>query len=430
MNTIPYVGHHVEKPSDAAPDYAMLAKRFGTPLWIYDAAVIRRQIARLGRFDVVRYAQKACSNIHILSLMRQAGLAVDAVSRGELHRAIAAGYGTCGHPDSEPEDIVYTADLIDRATLSEAVRHGVPVNAGSLDMLERIGRQAPGHRVWLRINPGFGHGHSNKTNTGGEHSKHGIWQSDVPHAIDIVRRHGLDLVGIHMHIGSGVDYNHLGRVCGAMVDTVKNLGHDIRAISAGGGLSVPYRSGDTDIDTDHYFELWDAARRRIERHLGHAVRLEIEPGRFLTAQSGTLLCEVHAIKETPAHQFALVDAGFSDLLRPAMYGGYHEVSLSGADGKSLYHRPVTPVTIAGPLCEAGDVFTVDANGVVGDRMLPRPQVGDLLLFHDVGAYGAAMSSNYNSRPLAAEVMIDGEEVRLIRRRQTMEELLVLELDLE
>jgi diaminopimelate decarboxylase len=419
--------HHSEHCSGPVPDYAILAKRFGTPLWIYDAAVIRRQIARLSRFDVVRYAQKACSNIHILSLMREAGLAVDAVSCGELQRAFAAGYGSSNRPDSDPEDIVYTADLIDHATLAEAVHHRVPVNAGSLDMLERVGRHAPGHRVWLRINPGFGHGHSNKTNTGGEHSKHGIWQSDVPRAIEIVRRHGLDLVGLHMHIGSGVDYSHLATVCGAMVESVRHLGHDIRAISAGGGLSVPYRTGEAEIDTDHYFELWDAARRQVEHQLGHAVRLEIEPGRFLTAQAGKLLCEVHAVKETPAHRFALVDAGFSDLIRPAMYGGYHEVSLIGPEGESLDHRPATPVTIAGPLCEAGDVFTVDANGVVGDRMLPRPQVGDLLIFHDVGAYGAAMSSNYNSRPLAAEVMIDGEDARLIRRRQTMNELLALEL---
>jgi diaminopimelate decarboxylase len=414
----------------AAPDHAMLASRFGTPLWIYDAAVIRRQIARLSRFDVVRYAQKACSNVHILALMRQAGLAVDAVSCGELHRAFAAGYGRADRPDNDFEDLVYTADLIDPATLAEAVRRGVPINAGSLDMLERVGRHAPGHCVWLRINPGFGHGHSNKTNTGGEHSKHGIWQSDVPRAIDIVRRYGLDLAGIHMHIGSGVDYGHLASVCSAMVDTVGRLDHDIRAISAGGGLSVPYRGGEADIDTDHYFELWDAARRQVERRLGHAVRLEIEPGRFLTAQAGKLLCEVHAVKDTPAHRFALVDAGFNDLLRPAMYGGYHEVSLSGPDGGSLEHRPAIPVAIAGPLCEAGDVFTVDANGIVGDRMLPGPQIGDLLLFHDVGAYGAAMSSNYNSRPLAAEVLVDGDDVRLIRRRQTMNELLALELELD
>ena len=195
---------------------------------------------------------------------------------------------------------MFTADLIDHATMAAVIRHGIPVNAGSLDMLERVGQQAPGHRVWLRINPGFGHGHSNKTNTGGPQSKHGIWIDDVAQAIAIVRRHGLKLMGIHMHIGSGVDYGHLSSVCDAMVDVVRNLGHDIEAISAGGGLSIPYKDGEARIDCDHYFEQWDAARKRIEQHLGHPVRLEIEPGRFLVAESGALIAEVHAINRRRA----------------------------------------------------------------------------------------------------------------------------------
>jgi diaminopimelate decarboxylase len=410
--------------SDTRLLHASLARQHGTPLWIYDADIILRQIERLRRFDVVRFAQKACSNLHILALMRQAGLAVDAVSHGELERAFAAGF----QPEGEPEGVMYTADLVDHATLASIIRHGVTVNAGSLDMLERIGQHAPGHRVWLRVNPGFGHGHSNKTNTGGEHSKHGIWFTEMPRALEIVRRHGLDLTGLHMHIGSGADFAHLARVCGAMVETVKCLGHDIRAISAGGGLPVPYRAEDREIDTDHYFELWNHARNEIGQHLGHAVRLEIEPGRFLTAQSGTLLCEVHAVKETPAHRFVLANAGFNDLMRPAMYGGHHDISLIPMDGTAPESRPVVQAAIAGPLCEAGDVFTVDARSTVCGRTLPEPRPGDLLRFHDAGAYGAAMSSNYNSRPLAAEVLLEKGQARLIRRRQTMDELLALERD--
>ena len=157
--------------------------------------------------------------------MRAEGAVVDAVSLGEIERSLAAGF----RPEGEPAGIVFTADLIDHATMAAVIRHGIPVNAGSLDMLERVGQQAPGHRVWLRINPGFGHGHSNKTNTGGPQSKHGIWIDDVAQAIAIVRRHGLKLMGIHMHIGSGVDYGHLSSVCDAMVDVVRNLGHDIEA---------------------------------------------------------------------------------------------------------------------------------------------------------------------------------------------------------
>ena len=146
------------------------ARRYG----FYDAAVIRERIAQLRRLTRSRYAQKACSNLHILRLMRE-GAVVDAVSLGEIERSLAAGF----QPQGEPEGIVFTADLIDHATLATVLKHGITVNAGSLDMLARVGQASPGHRVWLRINPGFGHGHSRKTNTGGENSKHGIWIGDL-----------------------------------------------------------------------------------------------------------------------------------------------------------------------------------------------------------------------------------------------------------
>nr|WP_242665931.1 diaminopimelate decarboxylase [Paraburkholderia ginsengiterrae] len=401
---------------------ADLARQHGTPLWVYDAGTIRARLAELRSFDVIRFAQKACSNLHILKLMREEGAMVDAVSLGEIRRSLAAGFA----PDGDPEGVVFTADLIDHATLATVIEHRITVNAGSLDMLERIGRHAPaGHRVWLRINPGFGHGHSNKTNTGGEHSKHGIWLDDVPRAVEIVRRYGLKLVGLHMHIGSGVDYAHLSRVCDAMVETVKALGHDIEAISAGGGLSVPYREGEPRIDVAHYFRLWDAARRQIEAHVGHRVRLEIEPGRFLVAQAGVLVAEVHALNRRPARQFALVDAGFNDLVRPSFYGSHHEMTVLKADGLPS-EAPLDSFAVAGPLCEAGDVFTQAEGGVVLNRAMPTPEVGDFVVFHDAGAYGASMSSNYNSRPLAPEVLLEKGKPRLIRRRQTIDELLALE----
>nr|MBP8224988.1 diaminopimelate decarboxylase [Acidovorax sp.] len=227
-----------------------LADQFGTPLWVYDAATIRQRIAQLSNFETIRFAQKACSNIHILALMRAQGVMVDAVSRGEILRALAAGYQAGQQGDGRSE-IVFTADLFDAATLACVVEHGVPVNAGSIDMLHQLGAASPGHAVWLRINPGFGHGHSNKTNTGGEHSKHGIWHTDLPAALTAIRQRGLKLVGLHMHIGSGVDYRHLEQVCGAMVELVRTThaaGHDLHAISAGGGLSIPYRDGEPVID--------------------------------------------------------------------------------------------------------------------------------------------------------------------------------------
>jgi diaminopimelate decarboxylase len=363
-----------------------LADEFGTPLWVYDARVIRARIAQLKAFDTV-----------------------------------AGG---------EPSDIVFTADVMDAATLATVVEHQVPVNAGSIDMLHQLGAASPGHHVWLRINPGFGHGHSNKTNTGGEHSKHGIWHTDLNAALDAIAQHGLHLAGLHMHIGSGVDYSHLQEVCGAMVALVKRAkehGHDLQAISAGGGLSIPYREGDATIDTAHYFGLWNEARKQAEAIIGHPLGLENEPGRFLVAESGVLLGTVRATKGAGSNHFVLVDTGFNELMRPSMYGSYHGMHIQR---RSVGVLPATrDSVVAGPLCESGDVFTQGDGGVVLPRALGDAQVGDLLVIHDTGAYGSSMSSNYNTRPLAAEVLVDGEQVRLIRRRQTVEELLALELGL-
>ncbi|MEF9963886.1 MAG: diaminopimelate decarboxylase [Comamonas sp.] len=404
-----------------------LADDFNTPLWVYDADTIRQRIAELQAFDTVRFAQKACSNIHVLQLMRAQGVKVDAVSRGEILRALAAGYqGGFG----EPSDIVFTADVMDEATLATVVEHKIPVNAGSIDMLHQLGQASPGHAVWLRINPGFGHGHSNKTNTGGEHSKHGIWHSDLTMALAVIAERGLQLVGLHMHIGSGVDYGHLQEVCGAMVQLVQRThaaGHRLQAISAGGGLSIPYKDGDATIDTQHYFGLWDAARKQAEALVGHHLALELEPGRYLVAESGVLLGTVRATKDAGSNHFVLVDTGFNELMRPSMYGSYHAMHVQRRGVGVLPAQG--DAVVAGPLCESGDVFTQGEAGVVLPRPLGDAQVGDLLVIHDTGAYGASMSSNYNSRPLAAEVLVEDGKARLIRRRQTVEELLALELGL-
>ena len=405
---------------------ATLAQTHSTPLWVYDAHTIESQVAALRQFDVIRFAQKANSNTHILRLMKRLGVVVDSVSLGEVERALAAGF-TPGMHNGHAE-IVFTADLLDRATLPRVAELGIPVNCGSIDMLDQLGAVSPGHPVWLRINPGFGHGHSNKTNTGGEHSKHGIWHTDLALALARVRTNGLALVGLHMHIGSGVDYSHLKEVCGAMVtlvQTVKAQGMDLQAISAGGGLSIPYQAGEQQIDTAHYFSLWDAARQQVAQLLGHSITLELEPGRYLVAESGVLVTEVRATKQMGNNAFLMVDAGFSDLARPSMYGSFHGMELIHADGTAATGA-LQDTVVGGPLCESGDVFTQGEGGVVLTRPLPQAQVGDLLVLHDTGAYGASMSSNYNTRPLIPEVLVEGGVARVIRRRQTVAELLALE----
>jgi len=405
---------------------AQIATEFHTPCWAYDASIIRQQIARLKQFDVIRFAQKASSNIHLLRLMREQGVMVDSVSLGEVERALAAGYAPTANADQTHAPIVFTADLLDRNALKRVVELNIPVNCGSPQMLEQLGQAHRGHPVWLRINPGFGHGHSRKTNTGGEQSKHGIWFEELPDALKIIDQYGLQLVGLHMHIGSGVDYDHLQSVCDAMITQVKTANRDLQAISIGGGLSIPYRGDEAVVDTDHYFQIWDKARKEIEAHLGHKISMEIEPGRFLVAQSGILISELRAQKQVGSNFFVLVDAGFNDLARPAMYGSFHRISAHAADGTPRT-TALKPTVVAGPLCESGDVFTQEDGGVVTTQDLPACEIGDLFVFHDTGAYGASMSSNYNSRPLIPEVLVDGDKITQIRRRQTIQELIALEL---
>jgi diaminopimelate decarboxylase len=405
---------------------AELAREYGTPLYAYDAEMIRRRCRDLAAWDTVRFAQKACSNLAVLDLIRRAGVLVDAVSTGEIHRALAAGYTAhadraadpTGLPPAHP--IVYTADIFDRESLDAVAKLGIHVNCGSSDMLEQLAERVPGASVTLRVNPGFGHGHSQKTNTGGEGSKHGIWHEEIP---DVLRRAewaGLSVTGLHMHIGSGTDLAHLAEVAGALERVALEIGRSLTTISAGGGLPVPYKPGEVHADLSGYFTLWDATRRKLEQTFGHRIRLEIEPGRYLTAESGFLVTEVRAIKKQGGRKYTLVDAGFNTLARPVLYGAYHPMSLCPADDAAA--QQLEDVAVGGPLCESGDIFTQTDGGFVATRALPRAQVGDYLVIEIAGAYGFVMASNYNSKPLPAEVLLDGGKARLVRKRQTPEDL--------
>jgi diaminopimelate decarboxylase len=394
-----------------------LADRFGTPTYVYDAATIVERIGDLKPFDAIRYAQKANSNLAILDLVRRHGVLVDAVSAGEIGRALAAGY----RPDGDPHPIVYTADIFDRESLDLVAEKGIHVNCGSPEMIDQYGERVPGGSITLRINPGFGHGHSQKTNTGGESSKHGIWHDQLDDCLSRAARHGLKITGLHMHIGSGTDLEHLSQVCGAMERIARGIAPTLEAISAGGGLPTPYRPADGRVDVDAYFRLWDSTRKRLESEAGRPIRLEIEPGRYLVAESGFLVAEVRAVKRMGGNTFYLVDAGFNNLARPILYGAYHPISIAPADGAT--DRPRRAVAVGGPLCESGDIFTQDEGGFVCTRELPEAGVGDLLILECAGAYGFAMGSNYNSKPLAAEVLVLDGAPHLVRRRQTFEDLI-------
>ncbi|MEM1248150.1 MAG: diaminopimelate decarboxylase [Acidobacteriota bacterium] len=391
-----------------------LARAWGTPLYVYDLEVVRRQVAALSAFDVVRYAQKANSNLTLLRELRLLGAQVDAVSAGELRRALLAGFPA--------QQVHYTADVFDEAALELLREVPAHANFGSMDMIEQFADIGLQRQVTLRVNPGFGHGHDRKVSTGGRASKHGIWFDQIPEAVERCRGGGLTVTGVHMHIGSGSDFDHLSRIRSSMEKAVLAAGPDVTTISTGGGLPVPYRPEEKPFDVDAYAGDWLATRDALSERLGRRVTLEVEPGRFLVAEAGLLLAEVRALKAQDDLEYVVVDAGFDCLIRPAMYGAYHHVSALGGSCEQ------TARVVAGPLCESADMFTQSKGGLVDPRPLGQVAVGDLVCVHGAGAYASSMASNYNSRLLAAEVLVDGSRELLIRKRQTFEQLIDNELE--
>ena len=339
---------------------AELASEFGTPTYVYDAARIEAQIARLGAFDTIRYAQKANSNLAILDLCRRHGVVVDAVSAGEIHRARKAGYAATG----QPAPIVYTADVFDRPSLERVVAEGIAVNCGSPDMIDQYGERVPGGEITLRINPGFGHGHSQKNehrwsavearhlargprrlpDPGREIRPSGDWSSR-PHRVR--GRHGALDAGRRSDLEPGTSHRPQRTPTLPQEEVFP---------------SPTERKTPKSIWTA-YFEIWDHHRRSLEEDFGHPVELEIEPGRFLVAEAGSLICEIRAIKQTRKHTFYLVDAGFNNLVRPVLYGAYHPISL-GISPDQAAERDEREVVVGGALCESGDVFTQDEGGFV------------------------------------------------------------------
>ncbi|MBL8861876.1 MAG: diaminopimelate decarboxylase [Planctomycetes bacterium] len=396
---------------------ARLAREHGTPLYVYDAGTVEARIRDLAGFDRVRYAQKANSNLAVLGVVKRAGAFVDAVSAGEIERALRAGF--------DPRTIVFTADLFDRAALAALARYRCPVNLGSPFQVEQYAALGTGTDVILRVNPGFGHGHGRKVNTGGESSKHGIWHTELESVVARARRASLRVRGLHVHIGSGADFENLARVREALRRLAPVAGPDLAVISAGGGLSIPYREGEERVDVARYVREWLETKRAIEDDLGRAIELECEPGRYLTAECGVLVAEVRGMKRSGSVDYVLIDAGFHTLVRPAMYGAYHRVTAIGKPA-----APSKPTVVAGPLCESGDVMTQKDGGLLDPQPLPELATGDLVCVHDAGAYAMAMASNYNTQPFPAEVLVDGGRARLVRRRQTFDALLADETGLE
>lgn len=411
-----------------AIDLERLAARVGTPFHVYSADVLRRRIAEVRSLTddlpvQPRYAMKACSARRVLEEVRGGGLWIDAVSGNEVLRAAAAGFPM----GADPPWILLTADVFRDNSLEVVCTHGVLPNVGSIGMISDLA--AAGYRgpIAMRLNPGFGHGHVQSCDTGGPSSKHGIWHEDAAAARDAAARVGLPVVMLHAHIGSGPEIEEFTanmRRLAHFFSEQLDLFSDVESINFGGGIPHPYRPGPPAIDLAPLAAVLREAGRRLSDRAGRPLRLEIEPGRYVVAPSGAVVTRVTDVKRTrdndrgPGNVFVMVDAGFVDLVRPAMYGAYHHMTVHGAAAGAS----TTPVVVAGPLCESGDVFTRDAAELLDPRPLPLPRRGDLIVLHDTGAYGYVMSSCYNSIGRAPQVWLEGTEAYLISRRETLADI--------
>ncbi|MBI2767218.1 MAG: diaminopimelate decarboxylase [Chloroflexi bacterium] len=413
---------------------AELAGRIGTPFFLYDGEILAERLAELAAFSEgprlhARYAMKANSARKVLERVREAGFWIDAVSGNEVLRAGRAGFPM----GNEPPVVMLTCDVFRDNGLATVVEQGVLPNVGSPGQIRNLADAGYRGPIAMRVNPGFGHGHVQACDTGGPSSKHGIWHEDIADAVKLARAAGFPIVGLHAHVGTGpqiaefdANMRRLANVFGDLLP----LFPDVTAVNFGGGLPHPYRPGAPHIDLQGYRRFLLEAASMLSEIAGKALRVEIEPGRYPVAGMGLLVARVTDVKATrtnekgEGHEFIMVDAGFNDLIRPAMYGSYHEISIVGAGAA---REPATFV-VAGPLCESGDVFTRDDQELLVPRALGRPDPGDLLVLHDTGAYGAAQSSNYVSMSRAPQVFWEHGKATLIARRETLGDILRAECD--
>lgn len=404
-------------PLPIAPErLTQIAERFGTPSYVYDAGTIRTAYLRLDdafgdKPHRIHYALKANSTRGIVRLLQSLGSAADANSLGEVEVATRCGF--------RPDEIVFTGVGKSIGEIDRAVALGLlAINVESPGELERIDARAVAHglvaRVALRVNPDIDAKSHPHISTGLKSNKFGVPIGEAPGLFrEIASRSGLMPIGVHVHIGSQITtLDPLERAAEAVVKLASELraeGIALQHLDMGGGLGIPYDGGPVP-DPAEYVRALVAATRTSE------LKVAIEPGRVLVGPAGVLLSSVVDVKYFPGtKRFVVLDAGMTELMRPALYGSYHHI-----EPVTLRAGDCGPVDVVGPICESTDSFA-------RDRRLPPLEVGDLVAIRDVGAYGAAMGHTYLRRPLPPEILVDGHETHLIRRRQTLDELLALEL---
>ncbi len=390
-----------------------LIEKYGSPLYVYNEEILRTRIKELKQSIVypkkqILFACKSNTNIHIMKILREEGAWIDAVSPWEAEIAFRAGF--------ERTEILYTGDNVTDDEMRYCLKNGIMQNLGSLSQIERYGKMSPKSDICIRINPDCGAGHHGHTITGGPESKFGIYFDKINDIKSLADKYQLKITGIHSHIGSGIlDINEFLKAIDIVLNSAKSF-NDLEFIDFGGGIGIPYRPTDKPVDIKEFGKKVSEKFQSFSNSYGRELKLYLEPGRYLVAESGTLLITVNNRKETPTHQFVGTDSGFNHLIRPMAYGSYHEIiNCTNPEGE------IEEVAVSGNICESGDVFTQGENGIE-NRPISKIREGDILAVKNAGAYGFSMASHYNTRPKPAEVLVYNGKDRLIRRRDTFEDL--------
>jgi diaminopimelate decarboxylase len=385
-----------------------IAQKFGTPVYVYDATIITRQIESLrSAFRSVdfrvKYAAKALTNVNILKLMRKNGVGVDVVSIEEAHLALHAGY--------KPEEIMFTPNGVSFQEVTAAVELGVAINIDNLPTLQKFGeRYGNSKPCSLRINPGIMAGGNYKISTGHLQSKFGISSQQLQQILDVTNRYKINISGLHVHTGSEIgDVDVFLKVAEVLFTIAKNF-PSLKFLDFGGGFKVAYKEGDSITDIESLGARLGEAFNKFCSDYGRKLELWVEPGKFLVSEAGHLLVKANVIKETPALTFVHVNSGLNHLLRPMMYDAYHDiVNVSNPAGTKKKY------TVVGYICETDTIGT--------DRNLDETREGDILAIRNAGAYGFSMSSNYNSRLRPAEILVINGKGVLIRKQESFDDLI-------
>jgi diaminopimelate decarboxylase len=410
-------------PQPFLPDAALArdaAGRFGTPCYVYDARTLSALADDVLHFAApfgldARFAMKANPSRAILRLFAAKGLGFDASTVFEARRALLAG--------AEPQHVQITAQMLGDG-LGELVALGVRVTCCSLAQVEQVGRAFPGSEIGLRINPGEGSGGNNRTQVAGRDASFGVWWEQLADAKRTAAKHRLRIGWAHHHVGSGGDPAKWAAIAARTLSFVEDL-PEVTRVNLGGGFKVAR------MPDEHGTDLAAAARetgellRDFASRTGRKLQLEIEPGTYLVANAGAIVARVVDVVTTGAsgHTFVKIDAGMAEIIRPAMYGAQHPIAFHG---ETPFGAP-RPLLVVGPCCESGDLLTPAPGDpeALGHRTLPLPPIGALCVVGGAGAYCASMAAkNYNSIPAAPEVLRGaGDELTLVRRRQTLDDVL-------